>query len=567
MLKDGDIVGGKYKILTMIGKGGMSRVYLALDQNLNKQWAIKEIEKKARDRNNHVVIQSAIAEVNMMKRLDHPNLPRIVNILDEKDQLYVIMDYVEGISLDRVVKEGGPQPQEDVIDWAMQLCDVLRYLHSQEPAIIYRDMKPANVMLQPNGQIKLIDFGIAREYKEQNIADTTALGTKGYAAPEQFGGHGQTDGRTDIYCLGTTLYHLLTGHSPAEPPYEMYPIRHWNPSLSGGLERIILKCTQLNPEDRYQTCEELDYALQNYEKVDEAYRIRLKSDLKKFIASSAVAVAALAVGIGSLLARNAVNNNDYQVNIARAEKASNAEEKVKLYQTAIDILPNKTDAYEGLLDAYLSDQSFSEEDEAEFQRYVQAHIDELRKQDEYGELAYQIGRAYWFLYDYGSSDSKGDNQATRMKSAKPWFDDAVTYKTKDANHLAAAKAYSEIGSFVNEITLKIDEADDSGEYKKYFSSLESLVDTVSKSKNEGEMVQAQVYQMTMNAMQTYARKFRSDDIKQSDIEKLYKEVYTNVEKMETTSDTSAQMKSDILNRSSLVEETIQNAYTNNGEEA
>ena len=223
----------------------------------------------------------------------------------------------------------------------MQLCDVLRYLHSQEPAIIYRDMKPANVMLQPNGQIKLIDFGIAREYKEQNIADTTALGTKGYAAPEQFGGHGQTDGRTDIYCLGTTLYHLLTGHSPAEPPYEMYPIRHWNPSLSGRFRRIILKCTQLNPEDRYQTCEELDYALQNYEKVDEAYRIRLKSDLKKFIASSAVAVAALAVGIGCLLARNAVNNNDYQVNIARAEKASNAEEKVKLYQTAIDILQIK----------------------------------------------------------------------------------------------------------------------------------------------------------------------------------------------------------------------------------
>ena len=111
---------------------------------------------------------------------------------------------------------------------------------------------------------------------------------------------------------------------------------------------------------------------------------------------------------------------------------------------------------------------------------MQAYIDELRKQDDYGELAYQIGRAYWFLYDYGSSDSKGDNQATRMKSAKPWFDDAVTYKTKDANHTAAAKAYSEIGSFVNEITLKIDEADDSGEYKEIFLELRSLVDTVSK---------------------------------------------------------------------------------------
>ena len=126
-------------------------------------------------------------------------------------------------------------------------------------------MKPANVMLQPNGHIKLIDFGIAREYKEQNLADTISLGTKGYAAPEQFGGKGQTDPRTDIYCLGVTLYHLVTGKNPCEPPYELYPIRHWNPDLSAGLESIILKCTQMNPQDRYHSCAELLYALQHYE--------------------------------------------------------------------------------------------------------------------------------------------------------------------------------------------------------------------------------------------------------------------------------------------------------------
>lgn len=251
----GTLIEGKYEILKLIGKGGMSEVYLAMDKNLNKQWAVKEIKKRARDKNNEVVVQSAIAEANMMKKLDHPCLPRIVDIIDKEDVIYVVMDYIEGEPLNKVLERDGAQPQETVIEWAEELCGVLDYLHMQNPPIIYRDMKPANIMLQPNGNIKLIDFGIAREYKEHNLEDTVSLGTKGYAAPEQFGGKGQTDQRTDIYCLGVTLYHLVTGKNPCEPPYEIYPIRYWNPNLSSGLESIILKCTRINPELVYFTKE------------------------------------------------------------------------------------------------------------------------------------------------------------------------------------------------------------------------------------------------------------------------------------------------------------------------
>ena len=261
MAERGTIIEGKYEVLKLIGKGGMSKVYLAMDKNLNKQWAIKEIERKAYDKNNEVVVASAMAEANMMKKLDYPSLPRIVDIIEKENVIYVVMDYIEGETLSSVLSKEGAQPQEVVIEWAKELCRVLDYLHTQNPPIIYRDMKPANIMLQPNGNIKLIDFGIAREYKEQNLADTVSLGTKGYAAPEQFGGKGQTDARTDVYCLGVTLYHLLTGQNPCEPPYEIYPIRYWNPQLSSGLEAIIQKCTQLNPEDRYQSCAELLYAL------------------------------------------------------------------------------------------------------------------------------------------------------------------------------------------------------------------------------------------------------------------------------------------------------------------
>ena len=217
MLQIGALVDKKYKILSEIGHGGMSVVYLAINERANKTWAIKEVRKDGVV-NFDAVKQGLVVETNMLKRLNHPHLPSIIDVIDTDDSFLIVMDYIEGNSLQSVLQHSGAQPQEQVVEWGKQLCDVLGYLHSQSPPIIYRDMKPANVMLKPDGNITLIDFGTAREFKNRAmVEDTTCLGTRGYAAPEQFGGYGQTDGRTDIYCLGATLYHLLTGHSPADP--------------------------------------------------------------------------------------------------------------------------------------------------------------------------------------------------------------------------------------------------------------------------------------------------------------------------------------------------------------
>ena len=250
MLEIGSLVDGKYKILSEIGHGGMSVVYMAINEKANKTWAIKEVRKDG-VLDFESVRQGLIVETDMLKKLKHPYLPSIVDVIENENSFLIVMDYIEGNALSTTLLEYGPLPQEYVIEWAKQLCDVLGYLHSRTPAIIYRDMKPANIMLKPDGNITLIDFGTAREYKEKNLADTTCLGTIGYAAPEQFGGMGQTDARTDIYCLGTTLYHLVTGYNPSEPPYEVKPIREINPALSSGLENIILKCVQKDPNERY----------------------------------------------------------------------------------------------------------------------------------------------------------------------------------------------------------------------------------------------------------------------------------------------------------------------------
>ena len=203
MLEIGSLVDGKYKILSEIGHGGMSVVYMAINEKANKTWAIKEVRKDG-VLDFEAVRQGLIVETDLLKKLRHPNLPSIIDVIENQDNFLIVMDYIEGNSLSTALEEYGAQQQEAVIEWALQLCDVLGYLHSREPAIIYRDMKPANVMLKPDGTVMLIDFGTAREYKARNIADTTCLGTVGYAAPEQFGGMGQTDARTDIYCLGAT---------------------------------------------------------------------------------------------------------------------------------------------------------------------------------------------------------------------------------------------------------------------------------------------------------------------------------------------------------------------------
>ena len=287
MAEIGSIIDGKYEILREIGKGGMSVVYLAMDTHLNKQWAVKEIRKKGSGKNDEIVVNSLLAEANMMKKLDHPALPRIVDIIDNGVTIYVVMDYIEGESLDKILNEYGAQSEELVITWAKQLCDALSYLHSQKPPIIYRDMKPANIMLKPEGNIKIIDFGIAREYKEQNLADTTVLGTKGYAPPEQYSG--QTDARSDIFALGMTMHHLLTGVDPRSG--DAYaPVRMWNPELSEGIEIIIDKCVQPAAENRYQNCADLLYDLEHPELITRDYKKKQKRKLTAFITASALTV-------------------------------------------------------------------------------------------------------------------------------------------------------------------------------------------------------------------------------------------------------------------------------------
>lgn len=406
MARIGEIIDGKYEILREVGRGGMSIVYLAMDKRLNKQWAVKEIKRQGSNENNQIVMQSLLAEANLMKKLDHPTLPRIVDILEYPHTIYVIMDYIEGEVLERVLKAYGAQPEAAVVEWGKQLCDALDYLHTRTPAIIYRDMKPGNVMLKPDGTIKLFDFGIAREYKEGNREDTVCLGTKGYAAPEQYGGKGQTDARTDIYCLGVTLYHLVTGKNPCEPPYELYPIRHWDPSLSSGLEWVIQKCTQLNPADRFQSCAELRYVLDNLERFDTAYRTRQKRKIRWFAASCTATALSLAIGIGSLFMKQYQDSKNYELLLTQGN-----------YAAAIEQFPDRPDAYEKYMDTnYYDTETITPELKEEFQQYASGErLGKLKQSnpDVYAEFLFSAGCIC--LFDEGYLTDNTTDYTTAIK--------------------------------------------------------------------------------------------------------------------------------------------------------
>ena len=257
-----EIVGGRYKLIERLARGSMSDVYLAEDIRLNKTWAVKKLYTTTYDKTYNIRHAALLSEANILKRLDHPNLPRIVDIFEEDSNLYITIDFIEGETLEKIMVERGAQDESDVIDWAIQLCNALEYLHTRTPAILYLDMKPSNIILTPTGSLKLVDFGISREYYESNIT-ISVMGTRGYAPPEQYGG--KVDTRTDIYSLGVTLFYLLTGCDPTKKVDGSFSIRHWNPSLSENFEIVINKCTQLNPSDRYQSCKELLYDLQHYE--------------------------------------------------------------------------------------------------------------------------------------------------------------------------------------------------------------------------------------------------------------------------------------------------------------
>src|SRR5690349_21372885 len=273
-LSGGKVLNNRYEIVRRIGGGGMGAVYLAKDRNLgDAPRAVKEMIESNIDETAH---EKAIADFKreslLLTELEHPSIPTVYDYFydDNSERFYLVMKFIPGADLASRLR-ATPQGRIDeptVTEWGIQVADVLHYLHSRPQPIIYRDLKPANLMIDSNNnRIMLIDFGIARwvNKKEKGV---TAVGTMGYAPPELFSG--RADARVDIYSLGATMFHLLTGADPQDNPLLIFDFtknprpRQINPQLSSEMERILLRTVEYKPEHRYQTGADLRNALSDH---------------------------------------------------------------------------------------------------------------------------------------------------------------------------------------------------------------------------------------------------------------------------------------------------------------
>ena len=506
MLEIGSVIAGKYKILNIIGRGGMSIVYLAMNEKVNKPWAVKEVIK-----NDEYDYKLELQEIETMKKLKHPHLPSIVDVIEKDDSLLIVMDYIEGQSLETIFEECGAQPRELVLDWGKQLCDVLDYLHTRKPAVIYRDIKPGNVILKPDGNLMLIDFGAAREYKPEKIKDTISLGTRGYAAPEQYLEEGQSDERTDIYCLGVMLFQFLTGENPQEILLEKE--RQKEPFT--GLEVIISKCIRLKKEERYQSAKELSYALEHYWEYDKAYRAEKRKQLRMFLVPAMLTLVFVFASVAFYALESSARNKTYEAYLLKAKNAGGKAEEIHAYKDAINLEPFREEGYLQLLqECFLNDEVLQTE-ESEQLRFIlyeygngkETNLDVFQKNEKgYAYFAYEAGVAYFYKFE----------EKSNKKSAKAYFEIASKSNDLQSSQRERAKRLFVISDYYYKIGIEDEAGDATVTYQEYWNDMVKLT--------EGNLVELDnertaliVYEDFLGQVISRANDFRDAGVSQNEM--------------------------------------------------
>jgi serine/threonine protein kinase, bacterial len=271
-LEAGTLLADRYRIMRKLRGSVTGSVYLAEDQRLaNRIVAVKEIIDTIADESDRAnAIEYFNREAELLARLDHPAIPAIYDYFLDNDRrlFYVVFKYIDGVTMSQRQEDSGGRIDEvTVTEWAIEICDVLDYLHSQKPPIIYRDLKPENLMLDARNRVTLVDFGIARIIFPVRKG-VTAIGTMGYAPPELFSG--EVEAASDVYTLGATMFHLLTGVDPKDDPLLIFDFtknpkpRQLNPELSLGIEALICCAVEYRPEDRWPTIRAFGHELEKH---------------------------------------------------------------------------------------------------------------------------------------------------------------------------------------------------------------------------------------------------------------------------------------------------------------
>lgn len=540
-LQIGDkVLNDRYEVSKVIHTSGMANVYLVFDKNLNKQWCLKEIVKSEAGKENIEKI-SLLREANIMKSLNHSGIPRIVTIEDDGDSIFIVMDFIDGFSVREWLRKKGAIKEDVAVKWIQQVCNVMLYLHNRKHPIVYLDMKPDNIMIQDDGNIKLLDFGISQIITKENSIIKKPLGTKGYAAPEQSKVGLPYDLRSDIYSIGMTLYHMLTGISPAVVKGSLKPIRSVNSNLSVGLEYIIGKCIMKDPNDRYQSIEELLYDLKTYDRLDLTYRKRARRKVNTVISLFGVSVLLLITSFIPLGLYSSEQSNLYNEKVNLASQTGRFDD----YIYAISLKPLELEPYQGLIDSIKTDGVFTKDEETSLLNLINPNLNELKNNSNYGQLAYNIGKLYWYYYEGEDGD---------VVSSK-WFKESLDkgFNTKES------KVYYDLGNFKKNISMSIAESSDTGLYKEYWDNLMSA-----KSIDSGEIIELQLYNSIADAISTYSYRMAKDGVPKEDMLNEIDDMNKFLEASNPTSDKAIELKSKLSESVQSLAYKVNLAYSEGG---
>lgn len=623
-MKVNDLVLGKYRIIKVVSgegleKSGMSNLYKAQDKDLGTYWAIKEI---MRNSDGTISLQQAslVKEAQIMRKLQHMSIPRIVSIEYLPDRIIIVMDWADGRSVGEWIRSSGAMPMQRGINIVKTVCSVLGYLHSRQPAIFYRDMKPENIMFDPSSKkVMLLDFGISVEVDPtQPIPDS--VGTKGYydkysikpTSSEIKAGVGPRyfDLRSDIYSLGWTMFEIFTGvhplnyvaskqkrvldailvpiqnripldevsktklsktlRKPLEVLVKTGDVRNFVPkvvkavnslvdsyahgmsaedgtiitpdeeTLKGyrqslkGLEKevysiieslkgtyevtrdvreyaknipqsladVIIKATEPELEDRFQSIEELQLALEDLDKVEMGYNKTLRKRVNRVVTLGVVGVGLCLASIAPYMSYEQGLKNQYQVLVANASKSGEFSDYLKV----IEYSPKEIDPYFGIIDAIKQDGVFTKEEETQFLDLLNPSLSLLEKSPRFKELAFEVGRLYWLYY----------NDSSSQEIASRWFKDAKGYSD-------LADVYASIGSFPTEVVKAANEGTDAGMYKKQWN----LLDSVS---GQSELVALHIAKARVELVNNYPYRLKADGVSKDEILSKLNEITSLIQK-------------------------------------
>ena len=623
-MKVNDLVLGKYRIIKVVSgegleKSGMSNLYKAQDKDLGTYWAIKEI---MRNSDGTISLQQAslVKEAQIMRKLQHMSIPRIVSIEYLPDRIIIVMDWADGRSVGEWIRSSGAMPMQRGINIVKTVCSVLGYLHSRQPAIFYRDMKPENIMFDPSSKkVMLLDFGISVEVDPtQPIPDS--VGTKGYydkysikpTSSEIKAGVGPRyfDLRSDIYSLGWTMFEIFTGvhplnyvaskqkrvldailvpiqnripldevsktklsktlrkplevlvktgdvknfipkvvkavnslvdsfahgmsaedgtiFTPDEETLKGYrqslkglekevysiieslkgtyevtrDVREYAKNIPQSLADVIIKATEPELEDRFQSIEELQLALEDLDKVEMGYNKTLRKRVNRVVTLGVVGVGLCLASIAPYMSYEQGLKNQYQVLVANASKSGEFSDYLKV----IEYSPKEIDPYFGIIDAIKQDGVFTKEEETQFLDLLNPSLSLLEKSPRFKELAFEVGRLYWLYY----------NDSSSQEIASRWFKDAKGYSD-------LADVYASIGSFPTDVVKAANEGTDAGMYKKQWS----LLDSVS---GQSELVALHIAKARVELVNNYPYRLKADGVSKDEILSKLNEITSLIQK-------------------------------------